>query len=349
MGKEDHIEYIKAIVYTTIEGAEALASVFSSLGIAGWAVEDPADLDFIIASKDVLAWDYVDIQPFSGSAGSGSGSGEVRVSVWLPKEEEAKLQELRIALMKLKSDELYGAYGDRADFGRLWLDTEAVKDDWKDKYKESFHAFSPCEGILVVPPWERAEYAEYAEYAEIENGGKSADGLLKIVIDPGMAFGTGSHETTAMCLSRLVGLIKPGDTVLDAGTGSGILAIAAAKLGASFALAAEIDVDAAASALRNIEANGVQEAVKLYIGDVAAEGALPPDERFDLITANLSCSLIERLLPMFKMVLKDNGAIILSGLLDTQEGIALNALENAGLRIAETTVAGEWLMMEVRK
>jgi len=296
------------------------------------SVEDPADLAFIMASKDALAWDFVGI-PSSQNEGVVTG-GETRVTFWLEKEAESKAREIREALLKMKSDEQYGEYGEDADFGRLWLDTEVVFDDWKHKYKESFRAFSPCEGILIVPPW------------DMEACG---DGSAIIVIDPGMAFGTGSHETTAMCLARLRSLILPGDIVLDAGTGSGILAIAAALLGAARVFAVEIDPDAAESASRNIKANGAAETITLITGDIAAEGVLPAGVKFDLITANLTCALHEALLPVFKAILKDGGTMLLSGLLDIQEDRALEALENERLGVIEVIKKGEWLMIEVRK
>jgi len=341
MGEENRLEFIKATIHTTTQGAEALAAVLSALGIEGLCVDDPADLGFIMASKDVLAWDYIGIE---GCSREGfAENGEARVSFWLEKGAEAKLAELRIALLKLKSDEQYGLYGEGADFGRLWLETEAVTDEWKDKYKESFRPFSPCEGFFIVPPWDSEALAPGA------GSGAGAEGQLKIVIDPGMAFGTGSHETTSMCLSKIASLIKQGDLMLDAGTGSGILAIAAALLGASSAHAFEIDEDAALSASRNIEANGVREKVSLFTCDIAAEGAIEKDVRYDLITANLSCSLLETLLGLFRDALKDEGAMILSGLLDAQEERALEALENAGLKAVEVVRNGEWLMIEARK
>jgi len=328
MGEEEHIEYIKATIYTTTQGVEALAPILSALGLTGISVEDPSDLDFIIASKETLVWDYVDIQPEEWP------DGETRLTFWLEKGSEAKLQELRLKLLKLKSDEQYGLYGKDADFGRLWLDTEAAVNDWKDKYKESFRTFSPCEGIVIRPPWEKAERVA---------------GQLMIVIDPGMAFGTGSHETTSMCLSKLKSLLKNGDNVLDAGTGSGILAIAAALLGASHVCAVEIDPDAAVSAALNIEANGVTEQVSLVLGDAASQATIPTVMRFDLILANLTCSILEGLLPLFNSIIKEDGAMILSGILGAQEEKALEMLENEGLHVHDTVVGGEWLLIEVRK
>ena len=325
-------EYLRGTIYTTTQGAEALAAMLPALGVFGYSVEDPADLDFIIASKDKLAWDFV------GLPEQESAVSEVRLSFWLDitPDTEAKIQDIRIMLLKLKGDEQYGNYGEGADFGRLWMETETVRDDWKDKYRENFRTFSPCEGIVVTPPWE----------AEVIRG--DTGGNIRIIIDPGMAFGTGSHETTAMCLARLKGLLKPGDRLLDAGTGSGILAIAAVMFGAGRVDAVEIDTDAAASAAGAIETNGVGGRVSLIIGDITRAGTLPEGARYELITANLSCPIIEVLLPSFKAALAEGGAIILSGMLDAQEERALEALDDAGLIAADIARSGEWIMIEAR-
>jgi len=332
-------EYIKAVIYTTTQGAEALESVLLSQGIDGCLVEDPEDIRYIAEASACRGYDLTEIPPSPDPSNQ-----ETRVTFWLENDRpgKGKLHETRLALMKLKGDEQYGLFGPDADFGRLWLDSEIVIDDWKDKYKETFHQFSPCEGVEVLPPWE----VETSVGAAPDSGRTDA---IRIVIDPGMAFGTGSHETTSMCLARLKALLKPGGQALDAGTGSAILAIAAALLGAGRVTAVEIDEDAACSAAGNIEANGVSDRVDLIVGDISAAGVLPEGARYDLIMANLSCALLEKLLPAFKRLLKDDGAMILSGLLDAQEERALDALEGESLRAADTVKAGEWLMLEVRK
>jgi ribosomal protein L11 methyltransferase len=169
---------------------------------------------------------------------------------------------------------------------------------------------------------------------------------LRIVIDPGMAFGTGSHETTAMCLARLKALLKPGDRALDTGTGSGVLAIAAALLGAEHVDAVEIDADASASAAGNIAANNVADKVTLIEGDAAEQGVLSEGARYDLIAANLSLSLLEKLLPVLERAMTDGGAMILSGLLDSREDGAIATLERVGLKAVDILKTGEWLMIE---
>ena len=329
-------EYIKADIQTTTQGAEALAALLPALGVAGYCVEDPSDLDSVIAAGDKLMWDIADA-PFE----PGRGKGEVHVIFWIKNDgdfAEATIKELRGKLSRLKSEEENGMYGEGVFFGPLRLDTELVTDDWKDKYKENFHAFSPCKGIVIAPPWEAVNVDD----------GMGPDFIL-IIIDPGMAFGTGSHETTTMCLERLKTLLKPGDSLLDAGTGSGILSIAAALFGAGKIHAIEIDADAVSSAAANIGTNGVADKIVLINGDIAAEGVLPKNASYDLITANLTCSLLEELLPLFISVLSDKGSMILSGLLDAQEERALDMANANGLNVVDIKRSGEWLMLEVQK
>ena len=323
-------EYIRATIYTTSQGAEVLAGTLSRLGIESYSVEDPADMEFIIEKKDMLEWDYAGRDIFAEM--SAAADREARVSFWIDKDgpSDEILRDVRIELLKLKSDEQYGIYGDGAEFGRLWLETAEESDDWKFKYKESFRTFSPVEGIVIVPPWE-------------------ANTILSIIIDPGMAFGTGLHETTSMCLGGLKEIMKPGDLVLDAGTGSGILAIAAALLGAEEVLAIEKDDDAMASAKGNIAANGVTEKVKLLGGDITLPGLLPEGARFDLILANLSVTLLGKLLPVFKKTLKKGGTLILSGLLDTQADKMCENIRSHGFGEIKVKADGEWVMMEVRE
>jgi ribosomal protein L11 methyltransferase len=195
---------------------------------------------------------------------------------------------------------------------------------------------------VVVPPWEVERLGKEEQHIEECPG-------IRIIIDPGMAFGTGTHETTAMCLAKLKALIKNGDTVLDVGAGSGILSIAAALLGAGEIYAVEIDEDAAASACGNITLNGAGEMIHLVAGDIREPGLLPESMRFDLIMANLSCSLIEMILPDLGGLLAQGGKMIISGLIDTQEERAIDAVRKAGLETIEICRSGEWIALVARK
>ena len=333
-------QFIKATIYTSTSGAEVLSALLPTFGIDSFSVEDPKDVEFIIATKDELVWDQAELPPENDKENS-----EVILSFWLNYSENSdidsdesvdmKLQAVREMLLSLKSDEQYGLYGPDADFGRLGMNTEIVCDDWKDKCKERFQTFSPCEGIVIVPPWESGQMDRHEG--------------LRIIIDPGMAFGTGSHETTAMCLAAVKRNIKNGDIVLDAGAGSCILSIAAAKLGAEKVFAVEADADAVASAAGNLLLNDVKDRVILIEENLKETGLFSDDLRFDLITANLTCSLVEDLAQTFRHFLAPNGKLIVSGLLDVQEKRVTDALSKAGLQLLCMHKDGEWLLMEICK
>ena len=347
--------YTKAVIHTTTQGAEALEPLLARFGIDAVSVEDPADLDFIRSSAGTL-YDYID-----DALGLADEQGEVRVTFYLPplpedatetdkQNHDAFLEEIRIALMRLKSAEQYGDFGPDADFGRLWMAIEEVTDDWSDRYKETFHAFSPCPGVRIRPPWEPETGMAPAIEEETGSEGTAAGGI-EIVIDPGMAFGTGTHETTSLCLGHLLKNWQPGASLLDAGTGSGILAIAAALLGAAGSIVAvELDPDAAASARDNIRQNGCEDRIRLVEADILNEGALgaAEEKEFTIITANLTKGLLVKLLPRFRRLLSQGGVLLLSGLLDAQVAEMEEALQTQGFSDIETDRKGEWALMEAR-
>jgi len=329
--------YIKADIFTTTQGVEALSPILECFGVTSYSIEDSSDVLFLMEQKESFVWDYIDdaLIPPEGDV------PEARVTFYLePDTQAGLLEDIRIALMKLKSDEQYGCYGEGASFGRLWLETETVIDDWTDKYKEFFHAFRPFPGIVIRPPWEQP--SEQPE--EIE-----------VVIDPGMAFGTGTHETTAMCLEQLFDELRPGDSLLDIGTGSGILAIAAARKQAAagwFAArsriaAVEIDPDAIASAEGNIRMNGCEDRIELICGDILENDMFSGNMSFRIITANMTSGILKHALPVLRQLLDADGRLILSGILDAQEDMMRAVIEEEGLSVAKITNRGEWLMLMV--
>lgn len=198
------------------------------------------------------------------------------------------------------------------------------EEDWRDSWKRYFRPQRIGRRLLIKPSWATYEVT-------------AADTVIEI--DPGMAFGTGQHPTTAMCLRALEERLRPGEAVLDLGTGSGILAIAAARLGAGRVLALDVDPQAVKAARENAARNGVQDTVEVRAGTLP-EGAR--GERFDLIAANISGVTIERLAVAFADTLKDSGTLIVSGFLeDAVEGLG-RAFAAAGLRVNQTEAEGVW-------
>jgi ribosomal protein L11 methyltransferase len=196
--------------------------------------------------------------------------------------------------------------------------------DWRESWKRYFQPQRIGQRLLVKPTW--ATYEVTANDTVIE-------------IDPGMAFGTGQHPTTAMCLRALERRLRPGGDVLDVGTGSGILAIAAVRLGARRALALDTDPHAVRAARENAAANEVETTVEVR------EGTLPDGatgERFDLVTANISGLTIERLAPAFARALSSGGTLIVSGFLEDAVAKLRCVLTETGLRVDEVEAEGVW-------
>lgn len=206
-----------------------------------------------------------------------------------------------------------------------WRRARRLREErWRDSWKRYFKPLRIGERLLVKPSWARCKV-------------KAGDAVIEI--DPGMAFGTGQHPTTAMCLRALEDRLRPGDAVLDLGAGTGILAIAAARLGAGRVLALDIDPLAVKAALENAAANGVQGEVEVR------EGTLPESvrgQRFGLIVANISGIAIERLAADMAGALSQSGTLIVSGFLeDTVEALS-GALAAAGLIVDRVEAEGVW-------
>jgi ribosomal protein L11 methyltransferase len=195
---------------------------------------------------------------------------------------------------------------------------------WRDSWKRHFRPQRIGRRLLVRPSG--------ATY-------RATAGDTVIEIDPGMAFGTGQHPTTAMCLRALEERVREGDEVLDLGTGSGILAIAAGKLGARRVVALDIDPQAVKAARENAAANGVGDVVEVR------EATLPESmagERFDLIVANISGLTLERLAASLAGTLRDGGALIVSGFLEDAVAGLGRVFAAAGLRVDGVEADGVW-------
>jgi ribosomal protein L11 methyltransferase len=312
--------FVETRVYTTTNGVEPIAALLMKHGVDGVAVEDAADIRAVADGKGPTDWDYIDTALLDDR--------EAVVTFYTGDDAAGRelLTAIKIDLMKLKSDELYGLYGADVDFGRVYAESVPLTDEWKERWKEGFKPFHVTERFVVCPPWE-----SYTGGGEI------------IVIDPGMAFGTGSHETTAMCMQALEDSVRPGDAVLDVGAGSGILSIAAVLLGAEAVTAVEIDADAARAARLNFERNGVAGRIELAEGDMRR--AEDDGKRYDVAVANLVSGLIAELLPTLAARLKQRGRLILSGLLAREELTMRERLSAEGFCVERAALKGEWLAL----
>jgi ribosomal protein L11 methyltransferase len=320
--------YTETKIYTTTAGVEPVTALLTKFGVTEVSVEDSGDLRFIIEAKDWLGWDYIE-EGLAGEAQSGAGEAVLTFYTEDTDEGDALITQIKTGLMMLKADEQYGEYGEDADFGRLYAESEPLTDEWKDKWKEGFKAFRASDRVVVRPAWDTDDYTDKSE--------------IVITIDPGMAFGTGTHETTAMCLAALERLVRPGVSVLDIGTGSGILAIAASMLGAARVTAVEYDADAAASASANFEINGVADRVELLEGDIRELAV--SFAAYDVVVANITSGLIGRIAGILPTLIAHGGKLIVSGLLAEEGAQVGNTLAEAGFAVTSTEAKGEWLTL----
>jgi len=211
------------------------------------------------------------------------------------------------------------------------IGSESVKEEeWATAWKKYYHPLKLGNRLVVCPSWE--------EYAPV------GDEVI-ITLDPGMAFGTGTHDTTRLCLQLLEQYAAPGKTMLDVGSGSGILAISAALLGCKEAVGVEIDEMAVRVARENSQINHTDDRVTFLCGDLVSkvEGC------YDIICANIVADTIIRLLPDMAPFLKGDGVFIASGIIDEREGDVLTALEQNGLELVERRESGGWVALACRQ
>ncbi len=219
-------------------------------------------------------------------------------------------------------------------------ESETEDADWMNNWKEFFHSFTisdPMPGshrdILIKPTWEQAE--------------EDDEGKILIEIDPGISFGTGKHETTQLCIRQLMKYVKEGDDVFDVGCGSGILSIAALKLGAGHVAGTDIDEECMASTRANFEINRIDPSFgDFYVGNLIDDAALREKvgtDRYDIVAANILAEVIIPMAPYISACLKSGGIFIASGIIDMKEADVKAALEESGLRILEINYQGEWV------
>ena len=208
--------------------------------------------------------------------------------------------------------------------------------DWANAWKAHFHPVR-LGRFVVKPTWETWPPAAQPDAAH-------PDALL-IELDPQMAFGTGTHATTQMCLEGLEAHLRPGDRVVDLGSGSGILSIGAALLGSGPVEAWEVDPVACPVAVENFARNGVAETCTVHEGDALATLAGP----FDLVVANVHTEFLLKVVPRLAEVLAPGGRAVLSGTTESGGGAVMEALRSAGLEILERHNRGEWIALIARK
>ena len=312
------MQWCEAIVHTTTLGSDIISDELMQLGAAGTEIVDRADVPD--PRKAGVYWELYDPKMVEEMP------KDVLVKGWFELNEHIHdvLSQVQQRLGELKSAD-FGI-----DLGTLTLDMQNVADeDWSENWKKYYKPFRIGTHLVVKPTWEA--YTPQPEDLVIE-------------LDPGMAFGTGTHETTNMCMQLLEKYYQDGMRVMDVGTGSGILAIAAARLGAKNVLAIDIDPDAVKVARENVALNGVQDAVRVVVGDLCKSEAMP----CELAVANIVADAICMLAGPLTRHLEKGGLLICSGIIREREQDVLDAARAAGYAVADRIEKGEWVALCLR-
>ena len=304
-------------IETNHAGLEPVETMLSALGIDGVVIDDETEFQDFLENNHQY-WDYVDEELEEKMHGAS------RVTFYLSADEEgfAKMGEVRIALQSLKES--------RDDCGSLLMTMDDLQDaDWENNWKQYYKPMEIGQRLLVIPQWEEADCGN----------------RVPLILDPGLTFGTGSHATTQLCLTALEKAVRGGEKVLDLGCGSGILSIAALKLGAASAVAVDIDDKCLNVAYENAALNGIgKDTYTVKVGDVLGDEAIRAELGcgYDIVLANIVADVIIGLAPMVRSLLAPGGLFLCSGIIDDRAEEVAAHLREAGLEIAETRSADGW-------
>lgn len=281
-----------------------IGDIFYDFGATGLKIEEPMthknSLDYYKNEKDFLMVDHA-------------------VSAYFPMNIYAERR--KQAITKRFEEK----FADREDLVYTIDFYDYEEEDYQNSWKKYFYTQKISERFVVKPTWR--------DYEPLEDE-------LVIEIDPGRAFGTGTHPTTSLCIKLMEENIKEGNTVIDVGTGSGILMVAAEKLGAGRIIGTDIDATAVEVAMENLELNKVDtEKAKAYAGDLVS---VVKEEKFDVVVANILADVLLILLKDISRVVKKDGLVIFSGIIEDKLEEMKKAVENVGLEILEIKADKEW-------
>ncbi|MGG3841899.1 50S ribosomal protein L11 methyltransferase [Anoxybacillus kestanbolensis] len=304
-------------IHTTHEAVEAISNILHEAGAGGVVIEDPFELT---KERETTYGEIYQLNP------DDYPEEGVIIKAYLPVNSflGETVEEIKQAINNLM---LYNI-----DIGRNKITiSEVNEEEWATAWKKYYNPVKISERFTIVPTWETYEPV-------------SSDELI-IELDPGMAFGTGTHPTTVMCIQALEKTVKEGDTVVDVGTGSGILSIAAAMLGAKRVHALDLDPVAVESAKLNVKLNKVHDVVTVSQNNLLDR----IDEQADVIVANILAEIILRFVDDAYRLLRSDGVFITSGIIQTKKQEVKEGLLRAGFTIEETLTMEDWVAFIAKK
>jgi len=308
------MSWLEISIKTATDSIEQVAAALTAGGFADLVIEDQAQFEDFLEDNRAY-WDYIDEQLQEKLQGLSG------IKLYLEEADTAALHRLQQLVESLEGR-----------FGQLPMQVQKMEDqNWEESWKDNYPPQEVGKNLVVLPYWLAADYA----------GSRTP-----IVLDPGLTFGTGAHPSTQMVLSAMERLVQPGSRCLDLGSGSGILSIAALRLGAKMAIGVDIDPKAEDIARENAAYNGfaapeftaltgnvtqdTEQLMSLYSG------------HYDLVFINIVADVIVSLAPFVPRFLGSESVLVCSGILDTRLGDVIDALEKAGLVITEIHAQEDW-------
>ncbi len=304
------MKWTEVTVSTSNEAVEAVSNILMEAGASGVKIDDALDYQNL---KHDRYGEIIDLDTIPHVTSGAQVSAYYPETVFVPE---------ILPTIKQRVSQL-------SDFGLNPAPNEvsmtALSDeDWATAWKKYYHPVRVTRYLTIVPSWEDYQPAQSGE--------------LVLRLDPGRAFGTGTHPTTKLCLQALETVINGGEHLIDVGTGSGVLSIAAKAMGVGAVEAYDLDDVAVASAQTNLDLNPVAKDVKVAANDLLAG----IDTQADIIVANILAEIIIPLVPQARQNLKRGGYFITSGIIDDKFQTVLTALTDAGFQIAQHTQMGDW-------
>lgn len=301
------MKWFKIEIHTETEAVDALTYLLEENGIEGAVIEDPNDIMFTDAYQG--DWDYAE------ETARQIDSDDVVVRVFVEDQIEANVEMIQELLKNIESNGL--------NIGKGSVEYEIVDDEaWKDKWKEFFKTFKIGTRLVIKPSWE--EYVKENDEIVIE-------------MDPGSAFGSGTHETTSMCVKLIEKVIGSDTVVYDIGCGTGILGIAAAKLGATKVIGVDIAEEAIVATNENAVNNGLESVVEARLGNLTDV----LEDKADIVVANIMADIIIGMTETIQSFVKPGGYYITSGIIEGRQNDVLTVIEDK-FTILEHINEGEW-------
>ena len=312
------MDYLEVTIQTASAGIETVASALTAGGFDSLVVEDQSEYENFLEDNRAY-WDYID-EEFQQEL---QGLSRIKLYLEVDGTEEKQLQKLERLLEALKKRT-------KKNLGTLEISSQLLPEtNWEESWKDNYPPQEVGERLVVVPCWN-----------------PEAGDRIPVILDPGLTFGTGAHPSTQMCMEFMEELVQPGMDVIDLGSGSGILSIAALRLGAETAIGVDIDPKAEDIARENAAYNdfGI-ERFDAVTGNVTEDAALMErlsKKHYDLVFVNIVADVIIGLSPVLQHFMDENTRVICSGILDVREEEVHAALTAAGLVIEQTKAKEDW-------